>query len=84
MQIADANAEFPIIFGQIFSHPLGQRGNQHTLALLGPHPDFAQQIIHLPSGRPDLNPRIEQPRRSYDLFDHPPGGSLQLIGTRRR
>ena len=57
------------IVGQIFRHALGQRGHQHALVLLFAQADFAEQIIHLPRHRPDVDGGIDQPGRPDDLFD---------------
>jgi hypothetical protein len=41
--------------------------------------DLLEQVINLIAGGANLNLRIEQPRRTDDLFDHYTGALVQLV-----
>ena len=47
VEITRPNLVLRQIVGEIFSHPLGQRGDKHPLVLLA-RLRISQQIIHLP------------------------------------
>ena len=70
MQVFDFNATLQKIIGKIFGHLLGQRSHQRTFITSHTILDFSKQIIDLPVNRTHIDLRINQSRRSDDLFDH--------------
>ena len=72
------------VFCEVFCHPFGQRGDQHTFVNRRTGADLRQQIVNLRRHRTHLNDRIQQAGRSYHLIDHFITGFLQLIVARRR
>ncbi|MNE04659.1 hypothetical protein D3C80_971960 [compost metagenome] len=71
------------VFGQIFRHAFGQRGNQHTLVDRHPLADFGKQIVHLGGHRPHFDLRIQQPGWAHHLIDNVTTGFFQLVFARR-
>src|SRR5690606_25975015 len=68
VQIANLDAVLSEVIGQVFGHALGQGGDQYALLELYPFLDLAQQVIDLRRGGPHLHFRVDQTRRSHDLF----------------
>ena len=80
--VTAANSHIGEILLQFLGHSLGECCHQHPLVRLCPHPDFFQQVIHLILGRPDLNGRVKQPRRTHNLLYHKPFRLLKFIVRR--
>ena len=68
---------------QVLGQPLGQRGDQHALALRGPLLDLLEQVRHLAPRRLDVDHRIDQPGRADDLLDDLALRHRQLVVGRR-
>ena len=81
VQITHPHAVVAEVVGEVFSHALGQRRDQHPLFLDHTLVDFREQIVDLSQGRPHLDLRVHQARRTHHLLDHPTG-VLRLIGPR--
>ena len=85
VQVAHADAEVPVVVGEVLGHALGQRGDQHPLAPVDPAADFAEQVVDLAGRGPDVDPRVNEPRRADELLDHPRSRFPQFVrpGGRR-
>jgi hypothetical protein len=85
MEIAHPDPGLVQIFGQILGHALGQRGDQHALALVGAGPAFGEQVVDLAVHRAHVADRIDQPRGPDHLLDEDAAGALQfpVAGGRR-
>ncbi len=57
------------ILGQVLGHSLGQGRNQHALVDRNPLVNFREDVIYLCPDRPDLDLRVNQPRRPHQLLD---------------
>ena len=82
MQVSDSDTLLLQIFGQIFGHSLGERGDKDALVVCGCLPDLSYEVIDLALGRPYLDQRIEQTGRTDELLRGDPARALQLIFTR--
>ena len=69
VEVADADADLAVVLGQILGHALGQRGDEHAVALLGALADLGEQVVDLVRDRADLDLGIEQAGRPDDLLD---------------
>ena len=83
MHVAHSNTLFVHVFGQVFGHALGQRRDQHAVALGCNLADLVQQIVHLRFDRADFNRRIEQSGGPDHLFGENAAGLFQLPFLRR-
>ena len=52
VQITHLGAVLAQVVGQVLGHALGQRGDQHALAVLDACADLGEQVIHLRARRP--------------------------------
>src|SRR5262245_55436699 len=68
MQISDSDPQLLIVLSEILGHPFGQRRHEHPGTLSCTLSDFGQKIIDLAFDWPDLDWRIDQPRRTDDLL----------------
>src|SRR5690606_32532319 len=84
MQVAYLQADLGHVFGQVFGHALGQRGDQNAVPLLDHGAAFGQQVVHLVFDRADLGDRIDQAGRADHLLDEDAAGAFQLPFARRR
>jgi len=84
MHVADLDPRFVHIFGQIFRHPLGQRGDERAIAEFGGLAAFDDQVLHLFLDRLDLDRRVDQAGGADDLFAEHAAGLLHLPPARRR
>src|SRR5208283_5084559 len=84
MHVAAANADLAVILGQVLSHALGQRGDQHALMPLRALANLMQQIIDLPFYRTNFDFGINETRRANDLLYNHTSGFRQLIRPGRR
>ena len=84
MQVAHANAELAVVFGQIFGHALRQRRDQHSLVTVDALADLGEQVVDLMLRRPDVNSGVEEARRTNHLFDDDTVRVLELPITGRR
>ena len=69
MEVLHAHAAIRQVGGQVLGHALGQRGDQHPLALVHALADLLQQVVDLPLGGLDDDPRIDQAGGADDLLD---------------
>src|SRR5262249_20136962 len=81
MEVADANTELGIIFGEILGHFLGEGGNGDALTASCSQANLVEEVIDLTADRADLDFGIDQAGWSDDLFDEFSGGLGQLIGA---
>ena len=84
VHIPHFDAVFFEIVGQIFRHALGERRDQHTPAGGGLLSDLGKKIVDLPLDGAHLDLRVEQARRTDDLFDDLPRLCKFVLGGRRR
>ena len=71
VQVAHPHAGLLQVVGEVLGHALGERGDQHPLALLArPLTDLAEQVVDLALDRADLDHRIDQAGGPDDLLDH--------------
>ena len=70
VQIAHLDAVLVQVLGQILSHALGERGDQHPLLLSDGFLGLAQQVIHLGNGWTDFDLRIHQTGGTHHLLHH--------------
>ncbi|SIH51955.1 Uncharacterised protein [Mycobacteroides abscessus subsp. abscessus] len=83
MQVANLDAHVFQVVSQIFSHFLGQGGDENTFVSINPFVNFTNKIINLTHDRSNLDLRIQQPGWPNDLlsnivFRNP----IQFIRTR--
>ena len=69
MHVADFDAVFVQVFGQVFRHFLGQGGYQHPFAFQDGFAAFFHQVVNLVFDRADQADGVGQPGRADDLFD---------------
>ena len=78
VEVADLDAQVPVVFGQVLGHALGQGGDQDPLA---PAParcaDLLQQVVHLVGGGLDLDLGVHQAGGPDDLLDHGARGTAR-------
>ncbi|MNQ74103.1 hypothetical protein D3C85_888550 [compost metagenome] len=72
------------VVGQVFGHALGQGGDQHSLLDRHALGDFRQQVIDLGQRRANLDLRVDQTGRAYQLLDHATGVFRLVIARRGR
>ena len=83
VDVPSGDAESVEVLGELFSHSLGQGGDQHAVTLLDGRADFSDEVVHLVGAGPHVNRRIEQARGADDLFDYDALGLLQFVIRRR-
>jgi hypothetical protein len=71
VQVAHADAEVPVVVGEVLGHALGERGDQHPLAPVDPAADFAEQVVDLAGRGPDVDPRVDRENKSVSSFPVP-------------
>src|SRR5262249_10881118 len=81
MQVAAAHADFGEILAQVFGHPLGKRGYEHSFVLAGANANLLEEIVDLTFHRPDLNLGVDQPGRTDYLLHENAAGFCQLVRT---
>ncbi len=69
VQVADAHAVLVQIVGEVLGHPLGERGDEHALLAADAQRDLGEEIVDLRLRGPDLERRIDEPRRPHELLD---------------
>src|SRR5262249_15166930 len=79
VQVANTDAEFRIILGQVLGHFLGQGRDQDALAPSGSHSDLVEEVVNLAADRSDLDFGIDQPGRPDHLLNYLACGLGQLI-----
>ena len=82
VQVAHLDAVLGEVFGQIFRHALGQRGDQHAFAHVRAQSHFGHQVVHLVGGGTHFDGRVDQAGRAHHLLHHLPG-VLGFVGGRR-
>ena len=78
VHVADADAVFVQIFGEIFRHALGQYSDERAISLQRHGADLAEQIIHLCTGGADIDFGVDQSCRPDDLFDEDAAGAFHF------
>ena len=78
MHVADLDALFVQVFGQILGHALGQRGDQRAHSVGGHKTNFVQQIVDLRANRADFDFRVQKAGGTDHLFGEDAAGLLQL------
>ncbi len=76
MEISGGDAHSVQVFGQIFRHAFGQGGHQNAFVLFRPGPALAKQVFNLSLDGADFHFRVQQTRRTDDLFRHNAKGAL--------
>ena len=84
VHVAHAHAHLLEVVGEILGHALGERRDEHALALPLAQPDLVEQIVHLAAHRANLDLRIDEARRADDLLDDHALRQPQLQLGRRR
>ena len=69
VQIAHPQTLLEQVLGEILRHLLGERGDQHTLALADTVVDQLDQVVDLALGRFDDHLGVDEPGRAHDLLD---------------
>ena len=79
VHVADLDALFMHVFGQILGHAFGQRGAQraHSRSAVD-FAHFVQQIIDLGADGADFDRRVQQPRGADHLFGEHAAGLFQF------
>jgi len=78
MHIADADALFVHVFGQVFGHPLCQGGDQRAVARGCDLAHLVQQVVHLHLHGADFDLRVDQAGGADDLFGEDAAGLFQF------
>ncbi len=68
MQIADFEIVLRQVFGEVFGHFLGQRGDEHPALLCHNLAAFGHEVVDLMRGRADFHRRINEAGGADDLF----------------
>lgn len=84
VQVADPHTVLTEEIRQVFSHSLGQGGDQHPITLGHPHPNLRQKILDLRPGGPDFDRRIDEPGGANHLLHHLTGRAVLVISGRGR
>jgi hypothetical protein len=71
-------------FGQILGHPLGQGGDERSIALGRGRLGLDDQVVDLVLDRLDLDRGVDQPGGPDHLLDEDAAGLLQLPGAGSR
>jgi hypothetical protein len=78
VHVADADALFVHVFGQVLGHLLGQDGDQGAVAGAGDGFDLVDDVVDLVAGRggdgADLDGWVDQAGGADDLFDEDAAG----------
>ena len=82
MDVTGSHSDVYEVCVQLFGHALGQRGNQHPLALIDRIFNLVQQIINLIGGGTHFNRRVQKSCGPHHLLDHYPTRLLQFIVRR--
>ena len=69
MDVSRSDIMVQQVFGKLLGHTLGQCRHEDTLFFLGTDNDFVHKVVYLIFRRTHLNLRIEQSRRTNELFD---------------
>ena len=78
MHIADADALFVEILGQVFGHAFGQGGDQHAEPKGCDLADLVQKVVNLHLDWADFDLRVDQTGGADDLFGKDAAGLFQL------
>ena len=78
VHVADLDARLVHELGQILRHPLGQRGDERSVACLRGLAAFLDAILHLVLDRADLDRRVDQPGGADHLLGEDAAGPLHL------
>ena len=78
MHIAHTQALLVHIFGQVFSHFLGECCHQNALGFFGHFMTLGNQVIDLTGGRTDFASRVNQAGRANDLLNKHTARALHL------
>ena len=78
VHVADADALFVEIFGQVFGHAFGQHRHEDAQPARGDTADFVQQVIHLHLHRSDFYLWVDQAGGTDNLFYEHAAGLFQL------
>ena len=81
VQVLDLQAAIPHEVGEVLGHPLGQRRDERTETAGGDGLGFADDILDLAGDRADFHDRVEQARRTDDLFGDD-GRDFVFVGRR--
>ncbi len=74
-------AGFVEVFGEIFGHFLGERGDEYAVAAIDDGFDFGDGVIDLAHGGMDIEDGIEQAGGADDLFDDFAFGLFDFVVT---
>ena len=69
VQVTHLDAVLVQVFGEVFGHALGERGDQHALVRRDAAVDLGQHVVDLRAHRADLDLRIDQAGRAHHLLD---------------
>ena len=69
---------------EFLGHAFREGGYEHSFVTLNAVVDFAQEVVNLMERRTHFNYRVEQTRRTDNLFHYHPSAFLQLIVGRGR
>ena len=81
MEVFSPDSQLLVIFGEVFSHPFGQGGDQHSLPALNTLVDATHKVVNLSFGRSHDNNGVRKPGGAYHLLYYHPACLLQLIRT---
>src|SRR5262249_48717234 len=79
VHVAAAYTYLAVVFGKIFGHALGERGDQDALAFFDAIADLVQQVVNLSLDRADFHFRIHQSGGPDDLLHNHARRFRQLI-----
>ena len=82
VQVPHLHPELEEVVGEVLGHLLGERGDQHTVALGDPGVDVLQEVVDLALGGLHDHLGIDEAGGPDDLLDDL-GGVLELVGPGR-
>ena len=80
MHVADLDALFVQVFGQVLGHALGQGGDQRAVSGLRHAPDLVHHVVDLCLDGPDLDHRVQQAGGADHLLGEDAAGLVKLPG----
>src|SRR5262249_5768214 len=84
VQVADADADFAEILGEVFGHTLCERGDEGALVAFRANADFFEEIIDLALDRANFDLWIDEAGGANDLLDEGTAGAGEFVRARRR
>ena len=80
VEVAAADAELAEVLAEVLGGALGQRGDEHALALFSAGADLLEQVVDLAVDRANFHVGVHQAGGADDLLDDDALAALELVG----